>query len=83
MSYDDLLPRILSKDSLDRLNRIKILNKTEGIKLESLVINKFNVTRRFISDDEFMEIVNENEKQKQKMEVVYKRRNRDDDLEEI
>lgn len=82
MSHEELLSRILSKDSFDRLNRIKIVNKTEGNKLETLLINKFNATKTFITDEEFIKILNENERQKEKIEVVY-RRNKKDDLEDI
>lgn len=83
MSNEDLLSRILSRDSFDRLNRIKILNKNEGEKLEDLLMKKFNLTRRAMTDDEFIQVLNENEKQKEKIEIVYKRRNKKDDLEDI
>ncbi|KCZ74541.1 hypothetical protein H311_04493 [Anncaliia algerae PRA109] len=83
MKNEDLLSRILSKNAFDRLNRIKSLNSKEGDKIESLLINKFNMNRRTITDDEFIEILNENEKQKEKMQVIFKRKNRDDDLEDI
>ncbi|KCZ79391.1 hypothetical protein H312_03216 [Anncaliia algerae PRA339] len=83
MKNEDLLSRILSKNAFDRLNRIKSLNSKEGDKIETLLINKFNMNRRIITDDEFIEILNENEKQKEKMQVIFKRRNRDDDLEDI
>ncbi|KCZ74487.1 hypothetical protein H311_04548 [Anncaliia algerae PRA109] len=83
MKNEDLLSRILSKNAFDRLSRIKSLNSKEGDKIESLLINKFNMNRRIITDDEFIEILNENEKQKEKMQVIFKRKNRDDDLEDI
>lgn len=73
-SHDELIRRILDMRSLDALNSLKHINKDRGVVLQRALIQHFYATRRPISHEEYIQIVDGMEKHSDKPTVDFKRR---------
>ena len=80
---ENLIQMILEPKSLERLERIRIMDKKRAGEIENCVIDGFKKTGRTISDDGFVQMLGVIEDKRDKTNVVYRRRRNDADLENI
>lgn len=84
MGHDDrLLRAILVPESLERLERIRILNKERARIIEDAVVAEFQRRRAPLSDSVFVELVERLEATRTRAHVENRRRRKIDDLEDL
>lgn len=82
-SNDHLVRMILEPRSVERLDRIRIASKERAHEIENKVIAIFNSNGAALSDASFVEIVSEFENNRDKTSVVFQRRKKGTDLDDI
>lgn len=84
MSQSDWLLRvILGPESVERLERIRILNKERAKEIEEAVTAEFQRRRSPLSDEEFVQLVENLEASRARTRVENRRRRKIDDLEDL
>jgi DNA-binding TFAR19-related protein (PDSD5 family) len=85
LNKEDLLPKILSPESYERIARIKMYNKGRGEEIENTLMNLYcsGQINHVLQDCEILEILGRMEAGKKKTKVAFSRRKRDLDLEDV
>lgn len=80
---DRLLRAVLGPESVERLERIRILNKERAQKIEEAVVAEFQRRRAPLSDDAFVQLVERLEASRERTHVENRRRRKIDELEDL